>query len=84
MSTMLDLLYAWVVGAVFLIGVAAVTLAIGYLVRQVSPVEKWDTRNPFKTPSYKLDEMDIGARLIVGFVVILTVLVPLTFGAAVL
>jgi hypothetical protein len=79
---MLDLLYAWVVGAVFLIGVAAVTLAIGYLVRQVSPVEKWNS--PLETPSYEFDEMDIGASLIVGFVVILIIFVPLIFGAAVL
>lgn len=82
MSTMLDLLYAWIVGAVFLIGVAAVTLAIGYLVRQVSPTKKWDS--VLNTPSYEFDEMDIGASLIVGFAVILIVLVPLTFGAAVL
>ena len=79
---MLDLLYAWVVGAVFLIGVAAVTLGIGYLVRQLSPVEKWDSL--LNTPSYEFDEMDMGASLIVGFAVILIVLVPLTFGAAVL
>lgn len=79
---MLELLYAWAVGTLFLIGVAAVTLAIGYLVRQVSPVEKWNS--PLKTPSYKLDEMDIAASLIVGFVVILIVFVPLIFGVAVL
>lgn len=79
---MLDFLYAWVVGAVFLIGVAAVTLAIGYLVRQVSPTEKCGSL--LNSPSYEFDEIDIGASLIVGFVVILIVLVPLTFGAAVL
>lgn len=81
MSTMFDLLYAWVVGAVFIIGVAAVTLGIGYLVRQFAPIEKWDS--VLNTPSYEFDEMDIGASLIVGFAVILTVLVPLTFGALV-
>jgi hypothetical protein len=79
---MLDLLYAWAVGAAFLIGVAAVILAIGYLVRQLAPTEKCGSL--LNSPSYELDEMDIGASLIVGFVVILIILVPLIFGAAVL
>lgn len=76
---MIDLVYAWVAGVGILIGIFVIILGLGYLTRQVVPVEDWGS--PLKTPLYEFDGMDIAASLVVGFIVTIIIIVPLTIGA---
>lgn len=79
---MLELLFAWLTGTAVLVGSLSVITAIGYGLRMIIPVEKWNS--PLKYPSFELDRMDVLASLIVGFIAVVVILVPLIVGAGIL